>query len=156
MGQLLRYAFAFKNGRRVKNSVREEHISKTLEVLALGGSEEEPTSKSADSSKTKKKKDSILKRPFVLCSGGEQKRISIAQELMSLDGRFNLFLDEVRSFELCFEVRFLFLPYPLADHWPGQRHRLRPGGLPPSPGGHQRQHHHRLHSHAQRGNPPAL
>ncbi|XP_017494232.1 PREDICTED: ABC transporter G family member 22-like, partial [Rhagoletis zephyria] len=94
VGQLLRYAFAFKNGRRVKNSVREEHISKTLEVLALGGSEEEPTSKSADSSKTKKKKDSILKRPFVLCSGGEQKRISIAQELMSLDGRFNLFLDE--------------------------------------------------------------
>lgn len=75
VGQILRYAFAFKNGRMVKNSVMNEHISKTLEVLALGSGD-------------------ILERPFVLCSGGEQKRVSIAQELMSLDGKFNLFLGE--------------------------------------------------------------
>ena len=77
VGQLLRYAFAFKNdlitSAKSTSSV-EEHIEATLSALNL------PTE--------------VLNRPLKKCSGGEVKRVAIAQELMSLNPPAYLFLDE--------------------------------------------------------------
>lgn len=75
MGQILRYAFDFKNGiGSDAATLKEEHIESTLRQLLLD--------------------DHILRRPFSFCSGGEQKRIAIAQELMSLVQPDFLFIDE--------------------------------------------------------------
>lgn len=69
--QILNYAFRFKN----KNSERMvEHINCVLKELILP--------------------ETILDNRFENCSGGEQKRIAIAQELMSLDKPTFLFVDE--------------------------------------------------------------
>jgi len=71
---ILQYAFTFKNGLPKRKSHKEEHIARIIKELLL------PTT--------------ILDRLFRECSGGEQKRIAIAQELMSLKGPEFLFVDE--------------------------------------------------------------
>ncbi|OTF76883.1 hypothetical protein BLA29_011077, partial [Euroglyphus maynei] len=61
--QVLYYAFMFKN-KRQQSSRMNGHITKVLNELLLD--------------------ENILDNKFELCSGGEQRRIAIAQELMSL------------------------------------------------------------------------
>ncbi|KAH7636495.1 abc transporter sub-family g-like protein 3 [Dermatophagoides farinae] len=74
VGEALRYAFLFKN-RCISKHQMNEHIERIIEELMLD--------------------KKILKRRFNLCSGGEQKRIAIAQELMSLRRQPSfLFVDE--------------------------------------------------------------
>lgn len=76
VGEILYYAFRFKNSisMRQKQYSINEHIDKIFSELILD--------------------KAILKRRFDQCSGGEQKRIAIAQELMSLKMPSFLFLDE--------------------------------------------------------------
>lgn len=76
VGQLLHYAYCFKNDviGNGENNDAKKHIEATMSALSLP-------------------KD-LLNRPFKKCSGGEQKRVAIAQELMSLDPPTYLFLDE--------------------------------------------------------------
>lgn len=71
--QVLYYAFRFKNDRRHWFEM-DRHITKVLSELLLD--------------------ESILDNKFKLCSGGEQKRVAIAQELMSLQQPSFLFVDE--------------------------------------------------------------
>lgn len=73
--QILGYAFDFKNGIGSDVAVlKDGHIKSILKQLLLD--------------------EHILQRPFAFCSGGEQKRIAIAQELMSLVQPDFLFIDE--------------------------------------------------------------
>lgn len=75
VGQILEYAFAFKNGYSSEmHNQMEGHISETMTTLMLP-------------------KD-LLNRPFNSCSGGEQKRVAIAQELMALTPPNFLLIDE--------------------------------------------------------------
>ncbi len=69
VGQLLHYAYQFKvssgsRGQRSKSSTAKEaeHIRQTMAALMLP--------------------EELLTRPFDRCSGGEQKRIAIAQEIL--------------------------------------------------------------------------
>ncbi|OTF84021.1 hypothetical protein BLA29_003477, partial [Euroglyphus maynei] len=71
--QVLYYAFRFKNDSR-HFSMMDRHIKNVLSELLLD--------------------ESILDNRFELCSGGEQKRVAIAQELMSLQQPSFLFIDE--------------------------------------------------------------
>ena len=73
VGQILRYAFRFKNGPS-DAAVMREHVHCTMRQLMLP--------------------DDLLHRPFARCSGGEQKRVAIAQELMCLRKPSFLFIDE--------------------------------------------------------------
>ncbi|OTF83917.1 hypothetical protein BLA29_011986, partial [Euroglyphus maynei] len=74
VGEALRYAFLFKN-RRFSKHLMNKHVQSIIEELMLD--------------------PKILTRRFDLCSGGEQKRIAIAQELMSLKHQPSfLFVDE--------------------------------------------------------------
>lgn len=65
VGQLLGYAYQFKNSacKGQRSPKMEEHIQATMALLMLP--------------------EELLDRPFHRCSGGEQKRVAIAQELMS-------------------------------------------------------------------------
>lgn len=71
--QILEYAFRFKNNRD-DNRIMDEHIGQVLKELILD--------------------ETILNKQFEHCSGGEQRRVAIAQELMSLQQPDFLFLDE--------------------------------------------------------------
>lgn len=71
--QILQYAFAFKNS-KFTVAQRESHIERTMNELMLDCL--------------------VLQNRFGECSGGEQKRIAIAQELMALSRPAFLFLDE--------------------------------------------------------------
>ncbi|KAH9493660.1 ABC protein, sub ABCG [Dermatophagoides farinae] len=71
--QILEYAFRFKNNRD-DNRIMNEHIGQVLKELILD--------------------ETILNKQFEHCSGGEQRRVAIAQELMSLQQPDFLFLDE--------------------------------------------------------------
>ncbi|KAF7491659.1 ABC transporter G family member 40 [Sarcoptes scabiei] len=74
VGEALRYAFLFKNDWSMRDRMKK-HIDSIIDELMLD--------------------PKILKRRFDLCSGGEQKRIAIAQELMSLHHQPSLlFVDE--------------------------------------------------------------
>lgn len=71
--EILYYAFRFKNHH--KNLANfDQHVQSILEKLLLD--------------------QAILERCFGQCSGGEQKRIALAQELMSLNQPTFLFIDE--------------------------------------------------------------
>ena len=72
VGDILRYAFRFKNG--LTNKLANKHIEETMSQLMLPSD--------------------LLDRPFEKCSGGEQKRVAIAQELMSLQKPSFLLIDE--------------------------------------------------------------
>ena len=74
VGDILRYAFAFKNGPGHSRDTVEHYIGEILQELLLD--------------------DQILDRHFERCSGGEQKRIAVAQELMALEKPAFLFVDE--------------------------------------------------------------
>ncbi|XP_046920577.2 uncharacterized protein LOC124500536 [Dermatophagoides farinae] len=75
VGEILRYAFRLKNSSSSRQqTLINEHIGKILVNLLLD--------------------KSILNRRFDHCSGGEQKRIAIAQELMSIRMPSFLFVDE--------------------------------------------------------------
>ncbi|KAH7643971.1 abc transporter-like protein 17 [Dermatophagoides farinae] len=71
--QVLYYAFRFKNGRENLYQI-DQHINKVINELLLD--------------------KNILDNKFEQCSGGEQKRVGIAQELMSLQQPSFLFIDE--------------------------------------------------------------
>ncbi|KAH7644308.1 abc transporter-like protein 17 [Dermatophagoides farinae] len=71
--QVLQYAFRFKNSNKDASKM-DKHIEQILKELLLD--------------------KSILDNRFEKCSGGEQKRVAIAQELMSLQQPNFLFLDE--------------------------------------------------------------
>lgn len=78
VGEILRYAYKFKNGGHLGDEEKmKEHIKLVISQLMLH----------AD----------LLKRPYSVCSGGEQKRISIATELMSLVKPSLLLLDEATT-----------------------------------------------------------
>lgn len=61
--EILAYAYRFKNGTLGAPTEMKQHIEEVLKQLLLD--------------------DKVLKRRFEQCSGGEQKRIAIAQELMA-------------------------------------------------------------------------
>ena len=71
--QILQYAFLFKNGLAQRHRM-EGHIGSIASQLLL--------------------RQSILNQPFAVCSGGEQRRIATAQELMALEKPSFLFVDE--------------------------------------------------------------
>nr|XP_027202656.1 ABC transporter G family member 2-like [Dermatophagoides pteronyssinus] len=71
--QVLQYAFRLKNDRK-DFKIINEHIGQIMEELLLD--------------------KNILDKRFEQCSGGEQRRIAIAQELMSIQSPDFLFLDE--------------------------------------------------------------
>uniref|UniRef100_A0A6P6Y7W5 ABC transporter G family member 3-like n=1 Tax=Dermatophagoides pteronyssinus TaxID=6956 RepID=A0A6P6Y7W5_DERPT len=71
--QVLQYAFRFKNNRK-DFSKMDHHIGQILKEIQLD--------------------ETILDNQFEKCSGGEQKRVAIAQELMSLQQPNFLFMDE--------------------------------------------------------------
>ncbi|XP_075585843.1 uncharacterized protein LOC124495081 [Dermatophagoides farinae] len=73
VGQILYYAFRFKNDAKYWNQMNQ-HILSVLNELLLD--------------------KTILDNHFEKCSGGEQRRIAIAQELMSLEKPTFLFVDE--------------------------------------------------------------
>lgn len=74
VGEALRYAFMFKNAWPLHKQMNK-HIDSIINELMLD--------------------QKILNRRFDLCSGGEQKRVAIAQELMSLRHQPSLlFVDE--------------------------------------------------------------
>lgn len=78
VGEMLRYAYRFKNGGHLGDGDKmKEHITLVTSQLMLH----------AD----------LLKRPYSVCSGGEQKRISIAAELMSLVKASLLLVDEATT-----------------------------------------------------------
>lgn len=70
---ILQYAFAFKNGSSARR-LAASHIAQTMSTFLLP--------------------EKLLDQPFCRCSGGEQRRIAIAQELMALTAPNFLFLDE--------------------------------------------------------------
>ena len=72
--QILYYAFRFQNSFKHGQSEMDKHITNIIERLLLN--------------------PKVLDRRFDLCSGGEQKRIAVAQELMSLKAPTFLFVDE--------------------------------------------------------------
>nr|XP_027196357.1 ABC transporter G family member 16-like [Dermatophagoides pteronyssinus] len=72
--QILYYAFRFHNSFNHGGSEMDQHITNIIEQLLLD--------------------PKVLDRRFDLCSGGEQKRIAVAQELMSLKAPTFLFVDE--------------------------------------------------------------
>lgn len=74
VGQILQYAFAFKNRGSSAKMLMDKHITQTMCTLMLP--------------------EKLLDQPFARCSGGEQKRVAIAQELMSLVAPNFLFTDE--------------------------------------------------------------
>lgn len=74
VGQILQYAFEFKNGSSTFKSLMQNHITQIMSTLMLP--------------------EKMLDQPFARCSGGEQKRVAIAQELMSLKAPNFLFTDE--------------------------------------------------------------
>ena len=75
MEQILRYAYAFKNGgRNAPSEKADEHIKKTMESVLLS--------------------PEMLSRPFKKCSGGEQRRIAVCQELMALRAPTFILCDE--------------------------------------------------------------
>ena len=74
VGDIFRYAFKFKNGLNINQHLMEKHIAKIMAELMLPYD--------------------LLERSFEQCSGGEQKRIAIGQELMSLRAASFLFIDE--------------------------------------------------------------
>lgn len=82
VGQILRYAFQFKNDNILEKTDIEKQIEKTMVSLQL----------SAD----------LLSRPLHQCSGGEVKRVAIAQEMMALVPPAYLFVDEPSTGELQF------------------------------------------------------
>ncbi|OTF80231.1 hypothetical protein BLA29_005382, partial [Euroglyphus maynei] len=71
--EILRHAFLFKNGWKFRSRA-QIHIDSITDELMLDRS--------------------VLDRRFKHCSGGEQKRIAVAQELMSLVPPSLLFIDE--------------------------------------------------------------
>ncbi|XP_075680900.1 uncharacterized protein LOC113790209 [Dermatophagoides pteronyssinus] len=71
--EILHYAFRFKNPMSKWNQM-DKHIRSVLSELLLD--------------------ETILNNHFEKCSGGEQRRIAIAQELMSLEKPTFLFVDE--------------------------------------------------------------
>lgn len=75
VGEILEYAYAFKNGPSLngKHQVKK-HIKKIMSALLL------PLN--------------LLTQRFEKCSGGEQRRISVAQELMALTLPDFIFCDE--------------------------------------------------------------
>ncbi|XP_027205546.2 uncharacterized protein LOC113799154 [Dermatophagoides pteronyssinus] len=72
--QILYYAFRFQNSFKHDKSEMDQHIANIIKQLLLD--------------------PKVLDRRFDLCSGGEQKRIAVAQELMSLKSPTFLFVDE--------------------------------------------------------------
>lgn len=73
--EILRFAFRFKNSNCSNHRTMDEHIDMTIAELMLDYR--------------------CLERRFEQCSGGEQKRIAVAQELMSIDRKPQfLFIDE--------------------------------------------------------------
>lgn len=74
VGETLSYAFRFKNSDSSDRNKMWQHIHETTKKLMLDSK--------------------VLCRPFKLCSGGEQKRVAVAQELMALRKPNFLFLDE--------------------------------------------------------------
>ena len=88
VGQLLHYAYCFKNGQlpfcltgenNNKNKAYQTKLTEVLQAMALPGD--------------------ILERKFSKCSGGEQRRVALAQELMAEGCRFPdfWFIDEPTS-----------------------------------------------------------
>ena len=73
VGHILHYAYRFKNGGRGREAVAS-HMDTVMAQLMLPRD--------------------LLGRQFGQCSGGEQKRIAIAQELMALTPPTFLFVDE--------------------------------------------------------------
>ena len=73
VGNILHYAFRFKNDSVHWNQM-DQHIRSVLSELLLD--------------------ETILDNHFEKCSGGEQRRIAIAQEMMSLEKPTFLFVDE--------------------------------------------------------------
>ena len=73
IGQIFRYAFKFKNG-STSNAIMKRHIDQVMSELML------PLE--------------LLDRLFQNCSGGEQKRVAIGQELMALERASFLAIDE--------------------------------------------------------------
>lgn len=71
--EILQCAFLFKNGWKQRQQM-SSHIESTIKDLLLDVA--------------------VLDRYFDHCSGGEQKRIAVAQELMSLEPPSFLFIDE--------------------------------------------------------------
>ncbi|XP_046916781.2 uncharacterized protein LOC124497203 [Dermatophagoides farinae] len=72
--QVLYYAFRFNNSYKHGGSEMDKQMTNVLDQLLLD--------------------HKVLDRRFDLCSGGEQKRIALAQELMSLKAPKFLFVDE--------------------------------------------------------------
>ncbi|XP_046916133.2 uncharacterized protein LOC124496639 isoform X1 [Dermatophagoides farinae] len=72
--QVLYYAFRFNNSYKHGRSEMDKQMTNVLDQLLLD--------------------HKVLDRRFDLCSGGEQKRIALAQELMSLKAPTFLFVDE--------------------------------------------------------------
>ena len=73
VGQIFEYAFAFKNGYSSRAAM-EGQIKETMAALMLP--------------------EELLTRPFARCSGGEQRRIAVGQELMALTAPNFIFCDE--------------------------------------------------------------
>src|SRR5699024_2360864 len=74
--QILQFAFQFKNGRSASSRQEEvnQHIAGVLQQLMLP--------------------EDILERKFAKCSGGEQKRVAIGQEMMAKERPVLVFADE--------------------------------------------------------------
>lgn len=74
VGHALQYAFRFKNGHGPSERDMNAHIDRVMDELLLP--------------------EQVLRTEFRNCSGGEQKRVAIAQELMSLTMPKLMFIDE--------------------------------------------------------------
>lgn len=84
--QILEYAFSFKNGICHSSDVVENCIQQTLKDLLLD--------------------EHILEHNFENCSGGEQKRVAVAQELMAIEKPSFLFVDEPTTGKFLFTLYF--------------------------------------------------
>ena len=73
--EILYYAFRFKNQSSASDQQAQQHILSIIDELMLD--------------------ERVLETPFEKCSGGEQRRVAIAQELMAIDRKPPfLFVDE--------------------------------------------------------------